>query len=89
MDNKFLNFLAYTALVITGILMFTGVFIPLVGITVDGPLLSIFDFVKEILVLVVMGVAAYRFTIGNKKWIKILFWASVLIFIIATILKYI
>ncbi len=89
MNSKFLNFLAYTALIITGLLMFVNVFIPLVGIKIEGPLLSIFDFAKDMLVLIVMGAAAYRFTVGSKKWIKILFWISVIIFVTATVLKFV
>ncbi len=91
-NKNFINALAYISLIIVALLMFVDKLLPVVGISITGGWLGVFfnilRTISNIFTLIILGVAAYRFTDGNKKWIKILFWCAVVVFITATVLMW-
>ena len=85
-NQDLLNTLSYVALVIIALLLVVRNLLPIVGVNIDGPLFSILDTVQNIFILIVIGICAYNFASGKAKWVNILFWVAVVIFIVATIL---
>jgi hypothetical protein len=83
--NK-LNTLSYVALVLLAVLLFVSKLLPMVGVMIDGTFINILDTVKNILVLIVIGVSAYNFTINRAKWVTMLYWTAVLVFAVGTLL---
>ena len=87
MKNRgLINFLSYIALVIIAVLIVLGNFLPIVGINVTGTLVNILNTVRNVLILLVIGVAAYNYLPGKPNWIRILFWVSIIVFIVGTVL---
>ena len=84
-----LNVLSYVALVIIALLLVISRFLPIVGITISGPIVNLLSTVKDVFVLIVIGISAYNFTSGNVKWVKILFWVAIIVYIVATVLLWI
>ena len=84
-----LNVLSYVALVIIALLLVISRFLPIVGINISGPIVSLLSTVKDVFVLIVIGISAYNFMAGNVKWVKILFWVAIIVYIVATVLLWI
>ena len=76
-----LNFLSYASLIIVALLIFIGKFLPIIGVDVNGPLFGLLNTIKEIFVIIVIGFNAYRFVTGKAKWVKVLFWIAVALFV--------
>ena len=87
-NKSILDTLTYVALIIVAILLFARWIAPIISL---GPILTnLLESVQNILVLIVVGISAFNFASTNsKKWIKILFWIAVVIFIAGTILLWI
>ncbi len=85
-SKHILNVISYVALVIVALLLIISTGLPLVGIIISGPIINLLSTIKEIFVLIVIGVSAYNFASNNKKWVKVLFWISIVVFIVATVL---
>ena len=81
-----LNAISYVALVIIALMLVISRFLPIIGIVISGPVISLLSTVQDVLILIVIGISAYNFAVSNKKWVKILFWVSIIVFIVATIL---
>ncbi len=90
-SNKgFINLLSYVALVIVAILMVVDIFAHFNILTINGGvLLNLLSTIKNLCILIVIGFAAYNFLPGNKKWVKVLFWISVIVLIIGTVIMWI
>lgn len=84
-NKTLLNTLSFVALAIIALLILLCNILPLLGVTIGGPVINALETVKNILILIVIGICAYNFTVGKAKWIKILFWISVLIFVVGTV----
>lgn len=85
-NKSLLNLVSYVALMLIALLLFVRNLLPVVGIVVGGPLIAVLSTLQNILMIIVIGVVAYDFAKSGKKWIKILYWIAVAIFIIGTIL---
>lgn len=88
-DKKVLNVISYVALIIIAFLLLITRVLPILGLDVGGPLINVLSTVQNILVLIVVGVNAYNFAMTGEKWVKILFWVAVVVFIVATVLIWI
>ena len=87
MKNRGLvNFLSYIALLVIAVLMVTGNLLPMFGIEITGTFISVLNTIRNILILLVIGFAAFNYIPGKPKWIKLLFWISIAVFIVGTIL---
>ena len=85
-NKDLLNTLSYVALVIIAFLLVIRTFLPVLGVNISGALVSILETVQNVFIILVVGICAYNFTIGKAKWVKILFWVAVIIFVVATVL---
>ena len=85
-NKNLLNLLAFVALVIIATLLFVQHLLPIIGVTIGGPLFGVLSTIQNILILIVVGVSAYNFAANNRPWIRILFWISVIIYIVGTVL---
>lgn len=88
-ENKsVLNLFAFIALIALAILeVLTG----LNGIGVElfgGTILSLLNTIKNICVVIVIGILAFNFVAGKKKGFIITYWICVAIFIVATVLMW-
>ncbi|MBE5734074.1 MAG: hypothetical protein E7347_03375 [Clostridiales bacterium] len=84
-----LNALSFFALMIIGLLLVIERLLPIVGINISGVMVGVLSTVKDVFVLIVIGLSAYNFTSGNTRLIKNLFWIAVAIYIVATVLLWI
>lgn len=89
MGKKFLNGLAYFALIIIGLLMLINGVLPRIGIEISGPAIGVLELIKNLFVLLTIGIVAYNYTLGKAKWVKVLYWIAVIIFIAANIFNFI
>ncbi len=87
-NKNILNLLAYCALIIVALLMFVDNLLPLVGIEVKGVFFNILRTISNIFTIIILGVSAYKFTSDSKKWVRILYWIAVAVFVIATVLMW-
>lgn len=85
-SKHILNVISYIALVIVALLLIITRGLPIIGIIISGPIINLLSTIKEIFILIVIGVSAYNFASNNKKWVKVLFWISIVVFIVATVL---
>jgi len=87
MKNRGLvNFLSYIALLVIALLIVTGNLLPIFGIEIKGTFISVLNTIRNVLILVVIGFAAFNYIPGKPKWIKILFWISIVVFVVGTCL---
>lgn len=77
---------SYIALVLAAILIFIYNLLPLLKIEVSGPFFSALAFIRDVALLIGIGFGAYSFTRGQKKWVKILFWVALVLYIASVIL---
>ena len=88
-NKNFINLLSYVALVIVALLMVVDILGHFNILTISGGLVfNLLTTIKNLCVLIVIGCAAYNFLPGNKEWIKILFWVSVIVLIVGTVLMW-
>lgn len=87
-DKNILNILSYFALAIIALLLVVEYILPLIGIQLQGTLLNILNSVKNLFILIVVGINGYAFTEGKAKWIKILFWVAIVVIIVCTVLMW-
>lgn len=85
-DKNLLNLLSFFALVIVAILIFVNKLLPMVGINASGPLFGILSTIKEIFILIVVGLSAYNFVAYKSKAWKIVFWVAIVLFIAGVVL---
>ena len=88
-EKKALNLISFVALVIISFLLLITRILPMVGLNIEGSLVNLLETVKNVLVLIVIGINAYSFAANNKKWFKILFWVAIIVFVVATVLIWI
>ena len=88
-NKNLLNFLSFASLVSVALLIFVGQFLPVIGIEIKGALFNILNTVKEIFVVIVIGFTAYRFVVGKAKWVKVLYWIAIVLFIAGIVIAWI
>ncbi len=84
-----LKTISYLALIIFALLLAVERILPLVGISLQGVLLYVLDTIKNIFIIIVIGVNAYSFVEGKADWIKWLYWIAIIVIVVATVLMWI
>ena len=87
-DKNLLNCLSFFALVIVAVLIVVNNLLPLVGIEIKGMLFSILNTVKEVFILIVIGLSAYNFIAYKSKTWKIIYWVGVALFVAGVVLSW-
>ncbi len=88
-NKNILSILSYIALIIVALLIVVQNFLPIIHIKITGGFVNLLDTIKDVFVLIVIGFAGYSFTVGRKKWVKILFWVAVAVYIVGSVLRWI
>ena len=88
-NKNVLNLMAYIAFIVVALLIVVNNLFPLMGITIGGTLWNVLETVKNVLILLVLGIMAFNFTSGQAKWVKILYWVALVIFIVGTIILWV
>ena len=89
MKKGIVNFFAFVALVIIAFLLCITRLLPILGVNISGPIINLIATVQNVLILFIVGILAYNFAMGKRKWVKILFWCSVIVYIAGSILLWI
>ena len=84
-----LKTISYLALVIFALLLAVERILPIVGVELGGVLFNLLNTIKNIFIITVIGVNAYSFIDGKAAWVKWLFWISIIIIVVATLLIWI
>lgn len=87
--NQIIKTISYVSLIIIGLLVVIGSFLPLVGIVIKGALINILDTIKNVLVLIIVSVIAHGFISGKAKWVKVLYWVAIIVYITGIVLTWI
>jgi len=87
MKKNILNFLSFLTFALVAVLIFVKDLLPHVGITVTGSLFSIFETIKDVLFLLIIGIMAYKFVSTKSKVWKIIFIVMLIIFIVGLVLR--
>ena len=86
-NKNFMNVLSYIALLIVALLLAISNLLPLIGVSVVGPLVNALKTAQNVLILVIIGVLAYRFSFNQgAKWVKVLYWIAIAVFVVGTVL---
>ena len=88
-NNSALKAMAYIAFIVIAVLIVVNNLFPLMGITIGGPIKNTLETVKNVLVLLVLGIMAFNFASGCAKWVKVLYWIALVIFIAGTIILWV
>lgn len=83
--KNILNTLSYIALIIVAFLLFARWLSPIISL--GGAVTKVLETLQNILILIVIGISAFNFSnSSNRKWVKIVFWVAVAIFVVGTVL---
>lgn len=85
-DTKILNLLAFFALCIVAVLILVNNLLPLLGINVTGAIFNFLATLKEIFILIIIGISAYNYVLGKSKGWTVAFWVAVVIFVVGIVL---
>ena len=86
-NKNLLETLSYVALIIIALLVFVHRLLPVVGVSVNGPLFNVLDTIQNFLILLVVGILAHSFAYSSSnKVVRILFWSAIIVFIVGTVL---
>ncbi len=89
-NNGIFNLISYIILMIVAILIVLRPLLPLfVEGGSDGLLVNILETIKEVLILVMIGIMSYNFIIGKGKTIVIFYWVAVAIFFGGIVLRWV
>lgn len=90
MKNKnMMQTIAFFALIILSTLLLVKFFLPIIGINISGVFVLVLETIQNVLVLVLIGVLAYRFSKDGKKWVKIVYWCALAVYVVAIVLMWI
>jgi hypothetical protein len=79
--------LSYCAFVIISFLILANRLLP--GFGVVEQIVNILDLIKDILLLIILVPTSFYFIRGKKKWVKILYWIAVVVFVSAILMNFI
>lgn len=85
-NKNILNLFSFSALIIVAILVVINNLLPIIGVEIKGSLMGVLSTIKDVLILLVVGLSAYAFVEGKTKAWKITFWVSVAVFAVGIIL---
>ena len=84
-----INFVAFVAIMVIALLEVFSVLAHFNVLTVGGTLINVLNTIKNVAVILVMGITAYKYASNRKKGIRIAYWVAVLIIVVATVLMWI
>lgn len=85
-NKNILNLLSFFALIIVAVLIVINNLLPAIGVNVSGRLFSILGTIKDIFILIVIGLSAYNFVAGKSKGWRITYWIAIVLFIVGVVL---
>ena len=87
-NKSIMNVLSYVAFLTVALLLAISKFLPLIGVSeIKGTLINVLETIQNVLILIIIGVLASRFAFNQgAKWIKVLYWIALAIFILGTVL---
>lgn len=85
-DRNILNLIAFIALIAVAVLGVFEVLAYFDVLTAKGTLLSLLSTIKNICILIVVGITSYSFVSGRGKGLKITFWVAFSIIVVCTVL---
>ncbi len=85
-NKKLLDTLSYIALIIIAVLIV--ITSPLLKLT--GIIVPVLKTIEKLLILIVVGFYAYNFaSIAKRKWVKIVYWISIAVFVVGIVFLWI
>lgn len=86
-NTNMLNFLAFISLMVFAILEIFGFLSPIIelGATIS----NLLNTIKNICIIIVIGLLAYKFVENKSKGYKIAYWIAIAIFVVSTILVWV
>lgn len=88
-NNGIFNLFSYIVLIVASILIFVNNLLPAVGITMGGVVFNILETLKDVLILIMIGIMSYNFILGKGKVAKIFYWVAIVIFVVGVVLRWI
>lgn len=88
-NKNVLNLMAYIAFIVVALLIVVNNLFPIMGIIIGGTLWNVLETVKNVLILLVLGIMAFNFTSGQAKWVKIIYWVALVIFVVGTVILWV
>ena len=90
-NKNVFNLMSYVALIIIALLIVVDNFLPIIGVQFTGAIgtfMNILETIKNLFILIVIGVAAYNFIGDKAKWVKVVYWIAVVVFIVGAVLAW-
>ena len=81
-----LNVMAYIAFIVIALLILINNFLPVIGVIIDVKITNVLTTVQNVLVLIVLGILSYKFAMNSAKWVKIVYWIALVVFVTGTII---
>ena len=88
-NNSTLKAMSYIAFVVIALLIVVNNLFPLIGISITGPITNILETTKNVLILLILGIMAFKFATGCAKWVKVVYWIALVIFIAGTVILWV
>lgn len=86
--NNLLNFIAFIAVIIIAVLEVFNVLAHFGVLTVGGTLINLLNTIKNLAILLVMGITAYKYAEHRKKGVRITYWVCIAVIVVATVLMW-
>ena len=84
--KNFINLASFIMLIIIALLTLVNNFLPIIGIKIGGLLFDILSLLREIFVLVIVSIFAYKYVSNKSKGFKITYWIAFGLFLAGIIL---
>ena len=85
-NKNILDLLSFFALVIVAILIVVNNLLPIVGVEIKGVVFSVLNTIKEVFILIVVGLSAYNFVADKTKGWKITYLVAMILFVAGIVL---
>lgn len=76
----------FIALIIGAIFVFINNLLPIIGVEIKGSIFNLLALIEKVSLLIGIGLGAYGFARGNRKWVWILFIIALVIYIVGIVL---
>ena len=87
--RKIVNALAFFSLLILALLLTIKYLFPLIGINIQWDVFNVLETIQNVFVLIVIATCAYSFVANKAKWVIVVYWISIVIFIVAVVLMWV
>ena len=76
----------FIALIIGAIFVFINNLLPVCGVNVSGSIFNLLALIEKVALLIGIGLGAYGFAKGNKRWVWIVFIVALVVYVIGIVL---